>query len=267
MKLKRFFYLLISLSLFVQCKQSEPLPTNYKLVWSDDFNGSELNQNKWEYMTGDGTQQGIPGWGNNEEQYYRKENVSVSDGILKIKSISENFDDKEYTSARIRSLNRGDFKYGKIEASIRMSNAGGLWHAFWMLPSNPSENWPISGEIDIMEFVGNRSSEIFNTIHFANQFGGHMQLGKTEPILYDNLFHKYTIEWDANKIVWFMDNQETFKVLRTNTNISSTWPFDSEFHLLLNTAVGGNLGGNVSTNTMQTAQFMEVDYVKVYQKK
>lgn len=264
---KNIFYTLLLITLFWQCRQSEPLPTKYNLVWSDDFNGSELNQNKWEYMTGDGSAYGIPGWGNNEEQYYRKENISISGGILKIKSIAENFGGKNYTSARIRSLNKGDFKYGKIEASIRMSNAGGLWHAFWMLPSNSSESWPTSGEIDIIEFVGNRSSEIFNTIHFSNQFGGHMQIGETEPILYDNLFHKYSVEWDGNKIVWFMDDVETFKVLRTNSSISSTWPFDAEFHLLLNTAVGGNLGGNVSSNTMQSPQFMEVDYVKVYQKK
>jgi beta-glucanase (GH16 family) len=82
---------------------------------------------------------------------------------------------------------------------------------------------------------------------------------------YDNLFHKYTIEWDANSIVWFIDDVETYKVLRTNSTISATWPFDAEFHLLLNTAVGGNLGGNVSNTSLQTAQYMEIDYVRVYQ--
>lgn len=265
MRNKSIIYFLCIIATICNCKQSDPIEKKSSIVWQDEFNGSDLDLNKWETQIGDGTTYGLYRWGNNEEQYYRKENVTVSGGILKIKSIKETFAGFDYTSGRIRSLNKGDFKYGKIEASVRMSDAGGLWHALWMLPTNPENGWPTSGEIDIMEFVGNRGTEIFNTIHFADNLGNHRQLGETEPMAYDNLFHKYTIEWDANSIVWFIDDVETYKVLRTNSTISATWPFDAEFHLLLNTAVGGNLGGNVSNTSLQTAQYMEVDYVRVYQ--
>jgi len=267
MAIRLLFAVLLAIILFNNCRQSDPLVTKYNLVWEDNFNGTSLDLSKWEHMIGDGSRYGLYRWGNNEEQYYRENNVSVSSGTLKIGAIAESFGGLDFTSGRIRSLNKGDFKYGKIEASMRMSNSGGLWHAFWMLPTNPSEGWPISGEIDIMEFVGNRSSEIFNTIHFADNLGNRRQLGDLEPIVYDNLFHKYTIEWDANKITWFLDDVQSFQVLRTNSQVSATWPFDAEFHLLLNVAVGGNLGGNVDNAALRTAKFMEVDYVKVYQNK
>lgn len=262
-------YLKISILVFTislyGCKQSDPLKKNSKLVWSDEFNGSQLDESKWAYQLGDGSDYGLWRWGNNEEQFYKKENVTVSGGTLKIKAIAESAGGLDYTSGRIRSLNKGDFKYGKIEASVRMSDVGGLWHAFWMLPSNPSESWPISGEIDIMEFVGNRGSEIFTTVHFADGQGNQRQLGQTTPIVYDNNFHTYRVEWSENKIVWYMDDVKSYEVLRTNSQISNTWPFDAEFHLLLNTAIGGNLGGSVDNAGLQTAKFMEVDYVRVYQ--
>ena len=173
---KLIFGFLLMVAFFSNCKQSDPLPTKYDLVWADDFSGTSLDLSKWEYMLGDGSTYGLYRWGNNEEQYYRKENVTVSGGFLKIKAIAENFGGLDYTSGRIRSLNKGDFKYGKIETSIRMSNVGGLWHAFWMLPSNPSKGWPISGEIDIMEYVG------FDKFTLEVK----VQEGRMEVILNDN---------------------------------------------------------------------------------
>lgn len=267
MRLKYILLFFSITSFFQNCKQSDPIEKEMKLVWQDEFDGTILDSTKWEIQEGDGSEYGLWRWGNNEEQYYRKENVTVSGGVLRIKAIKESFGGLEYTSGRVRSLNKGDFKYGKFQASIKMSNAGGLWHAFWMLPSNPTQPWPISGEIDVMEFVGNKTNEIFNTIHFADNLGNRRQIGETEPIVYDNNFHKYGVEWDANKITWYLDDVETFTVLRTNSQISATWPFDSEFHLLLNTAIGGNLGGNVSASALQAARYMEVDYVRVYQSK
>ncbi len=248
------------------CRQSEPIETEYTLIWEDQFNLDSIDSEKWEFQTGDGSNYGLSKWGNNEEQYYRKENARINNGKLLIKAIAENYNNYKYTSARIRTKEKADFKYGKIEAMIRMADTKGLWHAFWLLPTNPNENWPISGEIDIMEYVGNAPQEILNTLHFADNFNNHQYIGSPTLFTNDKQFHLYGIEWDENKIVWFIDNEETFKVIRSNPNISDTWPFDAEFHILLNTAVGGNLGGEIDTNALKKAKYMEVDYVKVYQK-
>jgi beta-glucanase (GH16 family) len=248
------------------CKQSDPPIKEYVLVWADEFNSNELDLKKWEVQLGDGRDYGLWRWGNNEAQYYRRENVTVSEGILKIKSVREDIMGYEFSSARIRTLNKGDFKYGKIEASIKMDNTGGLWHAFWMLPSFPARGWPYSGEIDILEYVGNLSDRVLNYIHFADEAGNHRSLGTETFITQDDDFHKYSIEWDENQIIWFMDDKETYRVVRTAEAIKNTWPFNAEFHLILNTAVGGNLGRTIDYQGMQTPRFMMVDYVRVYQR-
>jgi beta-glucanase (GH16 family) len=261
--------LIFSLLVFISnsCKQSDPIKKEYSLVWSDEFDGDELDLTKWEVQTGDGSLYGLWRWGNEEAQYYRKENITVSNGTLKIKSVRENIAGYDYSSARIRTLNKGDFKYGKIEASIRMDNTGGLWHAFWMLPSNPKRGWPFSGEIDIMEYVGNLNDRVLNYIHFADGFDNHRSMGSETIIAPDNDFHKYSIVWNENLITWYRDSVQTYQVLRTDEAIANTWPFDSEFHLLLNTAVGGNLGGTIDVQGLQLPKYMVVDYVRVYQAK
>ena len=251
--------------LLLGCHQSDPIVKESRLVWSDEFDGDALDKSKWEVMLGDGSAYGLWRWGNNEEQYYREENISVQNGKLRIKAIKEEVGDYKYTSARLRSLGNGDFKYGKIEASIRMDVTAGLWHAFWMLPSNPVDVWPKSGEIDIMEYVGNTPEEVLYTVHFANRYGEHDYIGNVDYIAIDGNFHTYAVEWDENKIVWYRDDLETYSVLRTNERLAITWPFDAKFHLLLNVAVGGNLGGQIDDNQLQFPRFMEVDYVRVYQ--
>jgi beta-glucanase (GH16 family) len=261
--------LLISLAatlvLFASCEQSDPVEPETVLVWSDEFDGTELDESKWECMLGDGSNYGIYQWGNSEEQWYKKENALVENGMLRVKVKKETVGDYSYTSARIRSLDMGDFKYGRIEASIRMASTAGLWHAFWLLPSSPLTSWPSSGEIDIMEYVGKAPNEVLNTIHFADAFDNHNYIGEPQPFLNDNDFHLYTMEWDENKITWFIDGEETFKVLRSNQLVQNTWPFDAEFHILFNTAVGGTLGGDVDHQALLTPKYMEVDYVRVFQ--
>jgi beta-glucanase (GH16 family) len=266
-RINNIFYLLAFTVLGLgSCKQSDPIIKDYVLVWADEFNGDELDLTKWQIQLGDGSNYGLWRWGNNEAQYYRRDNVTVNEGTLKIKSVREDIMDYEFSSARIRSLNKGDFKYGKIEASIKMDNTGGLWHAFWMLPSNPARRWPFSGEIDILEYVGNLPDRVLNYIHFADVSDNHRSLGKETFITIDQNFHKYSIEWDENQIIWFRDDVETYRVLRTSDALINTWPFNSEFHLLLNTAVGGNLGGTIDFQGLQTPKFMEVEYVRVYQR-
>ena len=257
--------ILIAFTLF-NCKQSDPIETEFTLIWEDQFGGSEIDTDKWEFQIGDGVNYGLWRWGNNEEQYYRKENARVSNGKLLIKAVAEEFENYQYTSARMRTKGKADFKYGKIEAMIRMADTQGLWHAFWLLPSSTSQNWPISGEIDIMEYVGNSPQEILNTLHFADNFNNHQYIGSSTEFMDKNQFHLYAIEWDENKIIWYLDGDETFRIIRSNSKLSDTWPFDAEFHILLNTAVGGNLGGTVDATSLNSPKYMEVDYVKVYQK-
>lgn len=265
--MRKQFPLLLCIAglLFAACEQSDPPAIEQVLVWSDEFEDTALDTSKWEIMLGDGSNYGLWRWGNNEDQYYTANNVSLSNGMLRIRAEADSIAGYGYTSARIRSLNSGDFKYGKVEASIRMDPTAGLWHAFWMLPSNPVDPWPISGEIDIMEYVGNQPNELLTTVHFADAFGNRNQLGSSQPFVNDNAFHLYAMEWDENKITWYQDSTEVYSVLRSNDQIGATWPFDAKFHVLLNTAVGGNLGGAIDVQAMQTPRYMDVEYVRVYQ--
>lgn len=258
--------LMSSVCILNSCKQSDPPSFSRVLIWSDEFNGSELDENKWEVQLGTGASVGLSQWGNNEQQFYRRENITVENGFLRIRAQRENFQGMDYTSARIRSLNKGDFKFGRMEARIRMDNTPGLWHAFWMLPSSPNASWPVTGEIDIMEYVGNAPTELLNYIHFADQQGNHRYRGvETNLLTAASDFHVYAIEWDETEIVWFIDDMQTYRVTRTDEDLVHVWPFDAKFHLLLNTAVGGNLGGNINVQAMTLPRFMEVDYVRVYQ--
>ena len=247
------------------CQQSDPPVGVYELIWNDEFSGNDVDAQNWEIQIGDGSDYGIWRWGNNESQYYRAENISVEDGKLSIKAIKEDHAGYAYTSGRLRTLDRKDFKYGKIEARIKMSNAEGLWHAFWLLPSNPDQSWPISGEIDIMEYVGNAPEEIINTVHYADQNNNHRYTGHTFEYPNDDAFHLYTLEWSPTQISWFFDSEETFVLYKSDIAIEDKWPFDDPFHILLNTAVGGNLGGSIDAEQLNSAQYMEVEYVRVYE--
>lgn len=264
MKISIYTILVFSLFLVFSCKQSDPVIKEKELLWFDEFNGEELDESKWEIMLGDGSQYDLWKWGNNEEQYYTKKNISIENGKLRIKAVAEEIQGYNFSSARIRSLNKGDFKYGRFEASIRMDNTPGLWHAFWMLPTEPSEGWPLSGEIDVMEYVGNSPNQILNYVHFADVQETHQSIGYSTDITQDNNFHVYAVDWNENEIIWYRDSIETFRLERTNDAISSTWPFDAKFHMLLNTAIGGNLGGNFDQDLLQTPRYMEVEYVRVY---
>lgn len=247
----------------------------WTLYWAEEFEGSALNLNNWEYQTGTGTAYGLPaGWGNNELQYYTNfaDNISVSGGTLKITARQQNFGGRQYTSARIRTQGKVDFKWGRIEARMKLPGTTGIWPAFWMLPTNsPYGGWASSGEIDIMESI-NQADRIHGTIHFGNNYpnnasnGGSINTG----INYAQGFHDYAIEWEPNQIRWYLDGQ-----LFHSVN-SSQWfsalggsnpraPFDHPFHFLLNVAVGGNWPGDPNASS-QFPQTLEVDYVRVYRR-
>lgn len=239
------------------------------LVWEDDFNGSSLNLDNWEYEYGNGCP-GLCGWGNNELQHYTDapENVTVANGTLRITAQHSPGSNPEYTSARIRTKGLAAFRSGRIEARIKMPIGQGLWPAFWMLPEDYTYGgWPLSGEIDITEVLGQTTNETHGTIHYGgkwpfNQYqGSSLDLGGTA--LYDN-FHVYAVEWKQDTIRWYIDEQ--LYSIRAADNLGTfPWRFDQEFHLLLNMAIGGNWPGYPDNSTV-FPQNMLVDYVRIYEK-
>lgn len=242
-----------------------------ELVWSDEFDGNAVDLSKWTFQLGDGTEVGLPGWGNNELQYYSADNATVADGMLTItareESLAPGF---EYSSARMRTLDKGDWTFGRMEMRAKMPIGQGMWPAFWMLSSDPSIYgvWAASGEIDIMEYLGNEPEKIFGTIHYGASFPGNVFSG-TDFILesgtFHDDFHTFAVEWSFGEIRWYVDGMEYAR--RTDwfsTGGPFPAPFDVDFHLLLNLAVGGNLPGSPDETTV-FPQEMVVDYVRVYQ--
>lgn len=244
------------------------------LVWSDEFDGSTLDGANWEVQLGDGRNYGLPaGWGNNELQYYtsRSENLVVEDGVLRIIARSERFNGADYTSARIRSRNRQEFLYGRIEARIKLPSGQGIWPAFWMLPTNsPYGGWAAGGEIDIMESV-NAADRIYGTIHFGDEWPGHVSNGASvsNGTDFSQDFHVYAIEWRPTEIRWFIDGVQYSALQNTQwfsepALANQLAPFDWQFHLLLNVAVGGNFPGSPN-GSVGFPMEMTVDWVRVYE--
>lgn len=230
----------------------------FGLVWSEEFDvPGAPNSSRWGYDIGTGSS----GWGNNELQYYtnRPENVVVSGGTLKITAIKEAFSGSQYTSARLLTKDKFSFKYGKLEARAKLPAGVGTWPAIWMLGSNfPTAGWPACGEIDIMEHLGRDLNKIFATLHYPNNSGGNGPSGSVVISNATTEFHKYAAEWTAASIKFYVDDLLFYTFANTNS-----LPFNQNYFLILNIAMGGNFGGPVS-GTFTNAT-MEVDYIRVYQ--
>ena len=254
-------------------------PKGWELVWSDEFDGDSLDRSKWNIQTGDGTVEGIPGWGNNELQSYHGDNVSVSGGNLTITARQESADGRTYTSGRINTAGILDITYGRVEASIHAPGGQGLWSAFWMLPTDSQYGtWAAGGEIDIMEVF---SRDPIPFAQAALHFGMAWPLNTFTYAKYENVdpadgFHVYALEWDEQELRWFVDGTHYYTVRRstywsyykdesTNAHVSGgdSAPFDRPFHLLLNLAVGGNLPGPPAPGALPDE--LLVDYVRVYE--
>ena len=239
---------------------------DWELVWSDEFDGDAVDLTKWEFQIGDGCPN-LCGWGNNELQYYRAENAVVEDGLLKIIALRQTFGGRQYTSVRMRSLNKGDWTYGRFEARIRLPEGQGIWPAFWMLPTDEVYGgWPRSGEIDIMEMVGHEPATVHGTIHFGDPWPNNSFTGNSYRLSqgkFSDDFHHFAVEWGLGVIYWYVDGTR-YSTKTKNDLLGKNWPFDQQFHLLLNLAVGGNWPGNPDASTV-FPQVMEVDYVRVYQ--
>ena len=256
-------------------------PADWVMVWQDEFDGNagtKPNPNIWRYEIGDGTLNGIPGWGNSESEYYTDsaDNAALDGSgnlALTMQQVNTNTSDLacwygpcEYTSARLISWDRMEYEYGRIEARIQVPDGGdGLWPAFWMLGTDLDEvGWPQSGEIDIMEYVSRIPTEIFGTIHGPGYSGG-SAFGNTydfgEPVAND--YHTFAIEWGADEIHWYVDGTNYHNATPSDV-APNQWVYNHPFFLLLNLAIGGNFGGSIDPNLV-FPQTMLVDYVRVYQ--
>lgn len=235
------------------------------LVWSDEFDsGTTPDTTKWTYDLGDGCPN-VCGWGNNESQYYtsRIDNVSIENGILKIKAKKENYQGYEYTSARLKTQGKFSFKYGKIEIRAKLPEGGGTWPAIWMLGSNiTTVGWPACGEIDIMEHIGNDLGTIHESIHTPSSYGATVNTKTINVADASTAFHIYAVNWTSDKIEFLIDDK-VYYTYNPSTKNSDTWPFNANQFIILNVAMGGNFGGNIDPNFVQGT--MEIDYVRVYQ--
>ena len=240
---------------------------SWKLVWADEFAGSELNLKNW-------TRQILPKPFNKEWQQYfdRKENSYVKDGYLVLKAIhhGKTHGDKQYTSARLHTGGKQEWQYGRIAARIQLPHGKGIWPAFWMLGGNIDEiggkvPWPRCGEIDILELYGTRDDAVVEAnIHYHDR--GHKMMGaksfKLKEGIFADKFHVFELEWNEKKMVWYVDGTAYCEADITEKNMSE---FHDKFYILLNIAVGGSHAGRPDDST-PFPSLMYVDWVRVYQR-
>lgn len=254
----------------------------WNLVWNDEFTGRKLNTEKWDYQLGTGSQYGLDGWGNQELQYYTKENISVKKGMLIIEAKKEDKEGKPFTSGRIRTMKDDGTilfapLYGRIESRMQLPKGSGIWPAFWMLPADTKYGmWAASGEIDIMEFRGRLPNRTYGTLHYGEQWPGQKNSGSMYkfPEGEDGTgFHTYAVEWEPGSIRWYVDENLFYET-------SSWWsmageaeepfpypaPYDTPFYILLNLAVGGAFDEHRIPEDSDLPARMIVDYVRVYEK-
>ena len=251
------------------------------LEWSDEFIQSDMipDKNKWGYDIGDGLRDNSDGtnpgnldWGNGEAQWYTGNNINnafVSDGTLKIRAVRETCETKKWTSSRMVTRNLKEFKYGYFEFRVKLPENQGFWPAIWMLRHDIYDpngtRWPTCGEIDILESSTNLwgIGRVYGTLHCDAGHSGNpiytkgLQLSKIEA-----KWHLYGLYWTSNSILWYYDDQLVGKYTPSSIENNAVWPFHEDFYIIMNLAVGGNLGGYIPDNVNEA--FMEVDYVRYF---
>jgi beta-glucanase (GH16 family) len=247
----------------------DPIP-GWDLIWNDEFTGTNIDSTKWEHEING------QGGGNNELQYYtdRELNSLIDDDKLVIRALKESYTGpdgtREYTSARLRTKNKGDWKYGRFEIRAKLPLGQGLWPAIWMLPTDwVYGGWAASGEIDIMELLGHDPQRVHGTLHYGGEYPNNVHTGDSYKLLagsFTSAYHTFALEWEENEFRWYVDGV----LYLTQTDWHSSGedypaPFDKRFHLLLNVAVGGDWPGNPDQTTT-FPQTMIVEYVRVYKK-
>jgi len=267
-------FILAMCFVFLQCSDSPTKPEEgnneekgWQLIWSDEFDYEGLpNSQKWGYDVGG------HGWGNNELQFYtenRIENSWVTGGVLYVQARREQYSGSEYTSARLISKGKGDWTYGRFEIRARLPEGRGTWPAIWMLPTDwtyGDGGWPDNGEIDIMEHVGYNPGVIHASTH-TDSYNHRLGTQKTATINMPDAqdeFHIYSLEWSADTIHVFIDSTKYFTQVNDGSGWQA-WPFDKDFHLILNLAIGGDWGGVQGIDNSIFPQRLEIDYVRVYE--
>ena len=266
--------ILLALALYVgqSCVdvKSNNSPKDYTLVWSDEFNYSGYpDSTKWAYDTGNGCPD-LCGWGNNELQYYTAKsllNARVDNGLLTIEVHNEKIKDYDFTSAKLITRGKQDWKYGRFEIRARLPENKGIWSAIWMMPTHAVYGqWPKSGEIDIMENVGFDPDTVEASAHTGSYYftvgtQKHARLAVPDN---SDAFHTYALEWQKEEYSVFVDDIKYFTFKNEGTGYME-WPFDQSMYLILNVAYGGNWGGMKGLEPDLLPQKMDIDYVRVYQ--
>lgn len=248
-----------------------------KLLWSEEFDlpaGSPPNPEIWGRDLGDGTDYGIPGWGNNELQVYTEKNAFInSRGVLEIEAekVSDGsagsayYGPVQWTSARLVTKNKLHVQYGRIVITAKVPAGKGLWPAFWMLGSRMDEQgWPLAGEIDIMEWVGREPLEALGTLHGPGYFGDHGCGGKlVADISFAEDWHDFGISWKPGEISWQVDGN-TYFTATPESVAPNQWVYDQPFYMLLNLAVGGNLGGPLAEDLPESNKLL-VSSIRVFE--
>lgn len=239
------------------------------LIWSDEFNtDGQPSSSNWTYDIGHGE----GGWGNNEVQYYTDEskNVRVENGNLIIDALKEN---GEWTSARIKTQGKQNFRYVTVKVRAKLPQGSGTWPAIWMLGSDITDaGWPACGEVDIMEHVGKDPGMVHGSLHSPSSYGNTQNSGSTEVTDFSEAFHVYEVEWTTNRITFKIDGT-AFYSYEPSVKNDQTWPYNDDFFIIMNIAMGGNWGSDaqyesggmkngIDPNLSQAR--MEIDYIRVY---
>ncbi len=277
---------------------AQPAAADWKLVWSDEFDGPSIDRTKWDFDIGNGfynygNNTWISGWGNGELEYYTREpeNAFVKDGMLHIRVLKESFLGCGFTSAKLKSRKKDGSplfcqRYGRFEFRARLPTGKGIWPALWMLPQDDKYGgWPRSGEIDLMEAKGQEPTKVLGTLHFGSGWPANTHTSRGYALPGGGSiaeFHVYALEWQPGRIRWLVDDQpyatQSFWWSSGKTSGGqgvrpakeaelNPWPapFDQPFYLIMNVAVGGNFLGNPDHTTRFPAEML-VDYVRVYEK-
>lgn len=267
-RMRLILILVVGVSLVWLATSQKSSSPKFERVWVDDFDRDILDTASWKVVIGDGCPE-LCGWGNNELQYYTDSpsNLRIEDGAL-ILEAHKNNDAPPFTSAKLVTQGKMDWQYGRIVVRAKLPYGKGTWPAIWMLPTleGRKPQWPLDGEIDIMEHVGYNQGMIYGTIHTAkyNHIKGTQRSDSLLVADAHTTFHEYIVEWTPGSIRWFVDDRMYQELLRKDDDRTG-WPFDdAKFHLILNLAVGGEWGGRFGIEEDIWPQRLTIDYVHYY---